>query len=256
MLWSSPKTGGTRPQAERKPSRGVQQRSPGSGLVDRAVFLAGLPDGDQLFFDPKPPTMALSRSQKALQITELKDKMSKASSVIFTQYLGLTVADITKLRSALRKEHAEMQVAKKSLIQLAAKEAKAPEITDEMLPGGIACIFSMKEPTAGANVAYIFGKTHPPIKLIGGIFSGKILSQTEANDLATIPSKQILLATFASMCMSPLVSFASACSSPLTGFARLLSEIAKNKAAETPASAEAVVAATPETAAPAAAPTV
>ncbi len=199
--------------------------------------------------------MALSRSQKAIQITELKDKMSKASSVIFTQYLGLTVADITKLRSALRKEHAEMQVAKKSLIQLAAKEAKVPEIKDEMLPGGIACIFSMKEPTSGASVAFTFGKTHPPIKLIGGIFSGKILSQTEANDLATIPSKQILLATFASMCMSPLVSFASACGSPLTGFARLLSEIAKNKAEAVPVSTE-TVAAAPEIAAPAAAPTV
>ena len=198
--------------------------------------------------------MALSRSQKAAQITELKDKMSKASSVIFTQYLGLTVADITKLRSALRKEHAEMQVAKKSLIQIAAKEAKAPEITDAMLPGGVACIFSMKEPTSGANVAFTFGKTHPHIKLVGGIFSGKILSVTEANDLATIPSKEVLLATFASMCMSPLVSFASACSSPLTGFARLLSEIAKNKATASPAPAENVAA--PEIAAPAAVPTV
>ena len=176
--------------------------------------------------------MALSRSQKAAQITELKDNMLNASSVIFTQYIGLTVADITKLRSALRKEGSAMQVAKKSLIQIAAKEAKAPEITDAMLPGAVACIFSMKEPTAGASVAFKFGKDHAQVKLIGGIFSGKVLSQTEANELAIIPSRQVLLGTFMSMCQSPLVSFASACSSPLTGFARLLSEIGKKKEGE------------------------
>ncbi len=197
--------------------------------------------------------MALSRSQKATQITELKDKMSKASSVIFTQYIGLTVSDITKLRAALKKEHAEMQVAKKSLIQIAAKEAKLPEISDAMLDGAVACLFSMKEPTAGASIAFSFGKTHAQVKLIGGVFSGKILSKVEANDLAVIPSKQVLLATFMSMCQSPLVSFASACSSPLSGFARLLSEIAKNKALSTPAASAPVAAETPAAAAPAAA---
>ncbi len=203
--------------------------------------------------------MALTRSKKESQVTELTEKMTKASSVIFTQYIGLTVADITKLRSALRKENAELQVAKKSLIQIAAKEAKAPEIQDEMIPGAVACIFSMKEPTAGASIAFTFGKTHAQVKLVGGIFSGKILSKTEANDLAVIPSKQVLLATFASMCQSPLVSFASACSSPLTGFARLLSEIAKNKAVATPAVVAEAVApetvAAPTAEAPAASPT-
>ncbi len=181
--------------------------------------------------------MAVTRQQKEAQVAELKDKMSKASSVIFTQYIGLTVTDITKLRSQLRKEKAEMQVAKKSLIQIAAKLANAPEISDEMLPGPIACIFSMGEPTVGASVAYKFAKDHAQVKLIGGIFSGKILSKNEANEMAVIPSRLVLLATFASMCQSPLVSFASACSSPLTGFARLLDEIAKKKASEMPAAA-------------------
>ncbi len=193
--------------------------------------------------------MALTRTQKAAQITELKDKMTKAASVIFTQYIGLTVADITKLRAALKKEHAEMQVAKKSLIQIAAKEAKLPEIKDDMLEGAVACIFSTQEPTSGASVAFSFAKTHAQVKLVGGVFSGKVLSKVEANELAVIPSRIVLLATFASMCRSPLVSFASACSSPLTGFARLLSEIAKNKASAAPAATAEPVAAAPEAAA-------
>ena len=173
--------------------------------------------------------MALTRKQKEEQVVKLQSKMSEASSVIFTHFIGLTVSDISKLRSQLKKENAELLVAKKSLIQIAAKQANLPEIADATLPGPVACIFSMKEPTVGASISFAFGKDHGQVKLLGGIFSGKILSQKEANELAVIPSRQILLATFMSMCQSPLISFASACSSPLTGFARALSELAKQK---------------------------
>ncbi len=193
--------------------------------------------------------MALTRPQKESQVAVLTEKMKNASSVIFTHYLGLTVADITQLRSHLRKEEAEMQVAKKSLIQIAAKNANAPEIDDSSIPGGVACIFSFKEPTAGAAITHKFGKDHPQIKLVGGIFSGKILSASEASDMATIPSKIQLLGMFMSMCNAPLTQFASAIGSPLTGFARALSEIAKKKESNTPV----VAASSPTTEAPAAA---
>jgi len=181
--------------------------------------------------------MALTRTQKEDQVKDLTEKMKNASSVIFTHYIGLTVSSVTKLRRELKKEDAEMQVAKKSLIQRASKGANAPEISDDLLPGPVACIFSFKEPTSGASITYKFGKDHPQIKLIGGIFDGKVLSEAEASALATIPSKLQLLAMFMSMCSAPLTQFASAVGSPLTGFARALSEIAKKKESETPTSA-------------------
>ena len=181
--------------------------------------------------------MALSRDQKEAQVKELVDHMKKSSSVIFTNYLGLTVADITKLRSNLKKENALMQVAKKTLIRLAAKEAGAPEVTDEMLQGDIACIFSQGEPNAGPAQAVAFAKDHPHVKLVGGIFSGKILTAKEANEFAKIPGKQQLLGMFMMMCNAPLSQFANAIGSPLTGFARALSEVAKKKATEAPAAA-------------------
>lgn len=198
--------------------------------------------------------MALTRSQKEEQVAALTEKMKNASSVIFTQYIGLTVSNITKLRGDLRKEDAELQVAKKSLIQLAAKGANAPEVADEALPGPVACVFSYKEPTSGAGITFKFGKDHPQIKLVGGIFDGKVLSAAEAMAMATIPSKQVLLATFMSMVNSPLTSFASAVSSPLTGFARALAEISKKKASEAPAPAAPAAEAAPATPEPTAAP--
>ena len=73
------------------------------------------------------------------------------------------------------------------------------------------------------------------MKIIGGIFDGKLLTKEEAVEMAKMPGREQLLAMFASMLQSPLVSFASVCSSPLTGMARGLSELAKKNAASAPA---------------------
>jgi large subunit ribosomal protein L10 len=171
--------------------------------------------------------MALTRDQKVAQVKDLTQKMEKATSVVFAHYLGLTVAQITKLRSHLKKEGAEMKVAKKNLIQIAAKEAKAPEVTDDMLPGDIACIFSYEEPTAGPGAVHKFAKDHPFVQLVGGIFEGKTLTKSETISLATVPSRQQLLGMFAGMIQSPLSTFVRSIGSPLTSFARAMSEYAK-----------------------------
>src|SRR3989344_541436 len=123
-----------RPEAESKPSRGIQNRPLGSGLVIRAVFLAGLPDTQKvgrpflMVFLPHPhpiphPRMAVTREEKAVQLADLKEKFSKASSVIFAHYIGMTVAQVSNLRKKLREGNAEMKVAKKTLMSIATKEA-------------------------------------------------------------------------------------------------------------------------------------
>lgn len=168
--------------------------------------------------------MALSRSQKTAQLAELKDKMQKSQSIMFAQYSGLTVAAVSKLRGKLKESKAEMKVAKKNLIQIAAKELNLPEISDEVMDGAVAAIFSFDDALAGAQVAFGFSKENPQVKLIGGIYDGKLVSATEAVALAKIPSKIQLLGIFAGMLNTPLRSFAIG-----------LSEIAKKKAEPAPA---------------------
>ncbi len=175
--------------------------------------------------------MALTRPQKETQLQELKEKFQQAKSVIFAHYIGLSVSNISKLRAKLKEQKAEMKVGKKTLIRLAAKELNLPEVTEESMPGAVACIFSHQDPVAGASAAFAFAKDHAQVKLIGGIFEGKLLSAADANTFAKLPSRQVLLATFMAMIQSPLRSFASICSSPLSGFARALSAVAKKKGA-------------------------
>ncbi len=173
--------------------------------------------------------MALTKDQKKAQVIELAEKIGKSQSVVFTKYIGLNVGSITKLRKELRAVGAEMKVAKKSLMHLAAKEKGMPMAEEKDLTGPIACIFSYEDPVAGPRAALAFSKEHKQVAFVGGLFEGKLLSKLEAMSLATIPSRQALLGIFAGMIQSPLVSFASICSAPLTGFARGLSELAKKK---------------------------
>ncbi len=198
--------------------------------------------------------MALTRDQKSAQLSELKDKMKQAQSIMFAQYSGLTVAAVSKLRGKLKDSKAEMKVAKKSLMQLAAKELKLPEISDETLDGPVACIFSFDDALAGAQVAFTFSKDNPQVKLIGGIYDGKLVSAEEAVKLAKIPSKLQLLGIFASMLNTPLRSFAIG----LTEIAKQKAEPAKPEPTAAPEPAPAAEAPAPnpapEAPAPAAAP--
>ena len=171
--------------------------------------------------------MALTRDQKSAQLKELKDKMKSAQSVVFAHYIGLKVSEVSELRRKLKAAGAEMKVAKKTLMRIAATEEGLPVPEESTLPGPIACIFSISDPIVGPQVAFAFSKEHPQISFVGGFFEGKLLSKNDAMTLATIPGRQVLLATFAGMLQSPLRSFMSICNNPLTGFARALSEKAK-----------------------------
>lgn len=175
--------------------------------------------------------MALTRTQKQTQLQDFKDMLQKAQSVVFTQYIGMNVADVSKLRKELKTAGAEMKVGKKTLMNLAAKELNMPEVPASAMEGAIACIFSYSDPVTGPKTALAFAKTHPQVVFKGGMFEGKVLSAADATSLASIPSREVLLATFAGMLQSPLRSFASMLNSPLSSFARATAELAKKKEA-------------------------
>lgn len=175
--------------------------------------------------------MAISRTQKEEQLTELKEKMQNASSVVFAHYIGLSVGEVSDLRSKLRDAKAEMKVAKKTLMRLAGKDLQFPELSDDVMEGPVACIFSYEDPLSGAQVAFKFAKDHKQVELIGGVYEGSILTKEEAVALAKMPNRETLLAMFASMMRAPLQNFASACGSPMSSFARGLREMAEKKAA-------------------------
>ncbi len=153
--------------------------------------------------------MAITKEKKGHILKDLEEKFSKAKSIYFAENKGLSVQDTTTLRRKLRESNVDFVVAKKTLMKLAGKNQNLPEITDDVLTGPIAAVLGYDEDTlVPSKIVKDFGDTvEKKIILTGGILDGKLLSQAEAIELASLPSKDQLIARLIGSMKSPLTGF-------------------------------------------------
>ena len=162
------------------------------------------------------------------QVKELSDSFSKAKAVYFTEYHGLNVGDITKLRSEFFKADVEYKVAKNTLIKLAAEENKISGI-EELLKGSTALAIAYDEPVAPAKVIKEFTKDSDLPSVKGILFDGEFLPGEEFKRLANLPSKEELLATLVAMLNSPMQKLALTLNAPLQNMAGVLNNLKEKK---------------------------
>ena len=174
--------------------------------------------------------MALTKDQKKAQVSNLKDALKRTKSLAFMKYRGLSVSEVDDLRGRMLEKKAKMQIAKKTLFNIASKEEGYPEIKDEIFGNEpIAFVLSFEDELSGAKIAFEFGKSNNAVELVGGVVDGRILTKDEIVEFAKILGKEELLAKFAAMLRAPLGNFASLCDSPLSAFARSVKEISDKK---------------------------
>lgn len=159
-----------------------------------------------------------NRSLKEAKVAEIKEKLEKASSVVLSQYQGLTVEEDTVLRKNLREAGVEYKVYKNTLVTLAAKELGLEGIV-EYLEGPVAIAFGYEDVTVAARVLNDFAKDHKKLELKAGIVEGVVYDTDKIKQLATIPSKEVLIAKLLGSIKSPIASFA-----------RVINAIAESKA--------------------------
>jgi len=171
--------------------------------------------------------MAITRQKKEVILGDLVESLKKAKSVVFSYYKGTSVKDMSELRVLLRKENVEFKVAKKTLMQRAAKEVGFQEIPDNFLEGPIGIAIAMEDEIAPARIVYNFGKTHETVGITGAYFESKMIDQKDANMIATLPTKQQLLGQVVGLMMSPIAGFHGTMHNLLGGFVRVLSALEK-----------------------------
>jgi large subunit ribosomal protein L10 len=163
--------------------------------------------------------MAKSKQEKALTKEKLVDLFKKSSSVVFADYQGLTVSKADRLRKKSHEQGVTYMVAKKSLINLAAKEAGL-EVDVKSMPGMIGLAFGSEDEIAPAKLLGDMTKD-TPLKLVGGIFDKKALPQAQVVALSKLPGKQQLLGMLVSVIAGPM-----------SGFVRALDAISKKETAK------------------------
>jgi len=163
--------------------------------------------------------MPVTRQQKEKTLQELIDKFKRAKSIAFAGNNGLTVMEVQELRGKLREKNSDMKIAKKTLMQIAAKEAGYKDIPNEVLSGAVGVVFTYDDNiVAGPKAIYDYAKKHEALALLGALLEGKILSANDAKVLAMTPSKEELFAKLVYLF-----------NSPISGFVRALDAIAKKQ---------------------------
>lgn len=178
----------------------------------------------------------MSRPDKAAAIAELTEKFRSSNAAVLTEYRGLTVAQLTELRTNLR-GNATYAVVKNTLTELAAKEAGV-DAFEGQLAGPSAIAFVDGDPVTVAKSLRDFAKAHPLLVIKGGVLEGKALSAAEITKLADLESREVLLAKLAGAMNASLAKAVYLFAAPLSQAARTIDAL-KAKKTEAPAAAEA-----------------
>ena len=146
--------------------------------------------------------MSLNRSEKEAVIKEVTDLAAKAQTLVMAEYRGVTVADMTKLRSTARSQGVALSVLKNTLARRAVVGSSF-EVASEQMSGPLIYGFS-EDAVAAAKVVADFAKTNDKLVIRAGVFAGKALDANGVKALASIPSKEVLLAQLCGLLMSPV----------------------------------------------------
>jgi large subunit ribosomal protein L10 len=174
----------------------------------------------------------MNRTQKESFVAELRERINKAPVVYLTDFTGLDVKSITKLRRSLRASGAEYVVVKNRLARLAFGDTELPNIFEEMT-GPTGMVLGYEDVVGPAKALTDFAKEHdkkPAFKL--GILENKVLQPEQIDRLAKLPSKEQLLSELAGAMQAPVAMLAMALEAKLQEMAGLIDALREKRQGE------------------------
>ncbi len=150
--------------------------------------------------------MGLNLQEKQAVVAEVSAQVVQAQTIVLAEYRGIAVSDITKLRANARAAGVYFHVLKNSLARRAVQGTTFEALAEKMVGPLVYSISS--DPVAAAKVVYDFAKTNDKLVIKEGFYNGKVMDSAAVNALATVPSKEVLLAQLLGLLQSPVSSLA------------------------------------------------
>jgi len=173
--------------------------------------------------------VSLNRQEKAVVIDEVSAQIAKAQSVVIAEYRGLDVASVTVLRKTARESGVYLRVLKNTLVRRALTgtpfEGLSSQLTGPLIYG------ISTDPVSAAKVLADFAKTNDSLAIRGGALPNNVLSQEAVGALATMPSREELLAKLLGTMQAPITQFVRTLNEVPTKFVRGLAAVRDQKAA-------------------------
>ncbi len=171
-----------------------------------------------------------TKAFKAEKISQMKEKIEKAKVAIVTDYKGLSVEEITKLRREIQKEDGDYMVTKNTLAKIAIKGTEY-EVLSDALTGPVAIAFGFDDQVAPAKALAKFIKESKKGEILAAAMDGKLLSAAEAKALATLPSKQEIYAKMLGCINSPASGIANSINAVMSSLTRAMAAVRDQKSA-------------------------
>ena len=166
--------------------------------------------------------MPLNREDKRAVVAEVQAEVAKAQSIVLAEYRGIAVGDLTKLRAKARDQKVFLRVLKNTLARRAVEGTPFAPLADHMT-GPL--IYGVSEDAiAAAKVINDFAKSNDKLVIRSGSFDGQVLDKAGVQALASIPSRDELLARLLGVMLAPV-----------SGFARALAALSAKLAEDAPA---------------------
>jgi large subunit ribosomal protein L10 len=168
----------------------------------------------------------LTKKQKEQIVADLSEKAAKAKSMVFVEFTGTNVSKINEVRRELKKNDAEMKVAKKTLINIALKNNDL-SVDLEQFKTQMAVAFGYKDEISAAKVLDKMSKKAKTLKMLAGIVGKEYFDTAAISALAKLPSRVELLGKLVGTISAPISGFANVLQGNIRGLVQVLGQIKK-----------------------------
>jgi large subunit ribosomal protein L10 len=171
--------------------------------------------------------LSLNLEGKKEVVAEVSERLAKAQTVVLAEYRGLPVEQITVLRSQARASGVYLRVLKNTLARRAVQGTPFEKLADQMV-GPLAYGIS-EDPVAAAKVLHTYAKTNDKLVIKGGAMANYVMNAKEIGNLATMPSRDELLAKLMGTMQAPVTKFVQTLNEVPGKFVRTLAAIRDQK---------------------------
>ncbi len=168
------------------------------------------------------------REEKAQQVAQVREKFQAAKMAIVTEYRGLTVAQMTRLRRDIRQASGEYQVIKNTLVRRALEETVYGSLA-RFLEGPTGWVFGYDDPVTLSKILVKFVEENEKLAIKGALLDGEFMDQAKVKVLAKMPSRSELQAKLLAVMQAPAVQFLRLIQEPGARMVRLVEALRKGK---------------------------
>lgn len=172
--------------------------------------------------------MVLTRREKERLVAELHEKFKEVRAVILTDFTGLDVAQLNRLRRQLQEKGMEYRVVKNTLLRRASQRT-ALEALAEHFVGPNAIVISYDDPVLPAKILVEFAKEEPELQIKAGFVEGRVLEPKDVKALATLPSRELLVGQIVGLLKAPLAMLVGVLQAPMRELVGVLQAIKEGK---------------------------